>query len=97
MEFTDRSLVCVECEQTFVWTAAEQLFHHDRSFKNEPKRCKACKGRRDERRRPDPRHRVQTATTCAQCGRETTVPFRPTEGRPVFCKDCFAGRKAKAE
>jgi CxxC-x17-CxxC domain-containing protein len=22
------------------------------------------------------------------------VPFRPTQGRPVFCRQCFQGRKA---
>jgi CxxC-x17-CxxC domain-containing protein len=28
--------------------------------------------------------------TCADCGQETEVPFKPTEGRPVYCKDCFS-------
>jgi len=27
--------------------------------------------------------------TCADCGNETTVPFKPTEGRPVYCRDCY--------
>ena len=27
--------------------------------------------------------------TCAECGQECEVPFKPTEGRPVFCRDCF--------
>ncbi len=26
---------------------------------------------------------------CADCGNETTVPFKPTEGRPVYCRDCY--------
>jgi CxxC-x17-CxxC domain-containing protein len=30
---------------------------------------------------------------CADCGKQTQVPFRPTEGRPVYCRDCFAKRK----
>ncbi|MEP0842688.1 MAG: zinc-binding protein, partial [Phycisphaerae bacterium] len=25
---------------------------------------------------------------------ETTVPFRPVEGRPVYCRDCFQAQKA---
>jgi CxxC-x17-CxxC domain-containing protein len=29
------------------------------------------------------------AATCANCGRTTEVPFRPTGERPVFCRDCF--------
>lgn len=31
--------------------------------------------------------------TCADCGKATQVPFRPTEGRPVYCRDCFSKRK----
>jgi CxxC-x17-CxxC domain-containing protein len=28
-------------------------------------------------------------TTCAACGVETQVPFRPSGDRPVYCRDCF--------
>jgi len=27
--------------------------------------------------------------TCSDCGAETEVPFKPTEGRPVYCRECF--------
>lgn len=27
--------------------------------------------------------------TCSDCGKECKVPFEPTEGKPVRCKDCF--------
>ncbi len=27
--------------------------------------------------------------TCAACGQQTTVPFKPVEGRPVYCRDCY--------
>ena len=27
--------------------------------------------------------------TCARCGKDTQVPFRPTGARPVYCSDCF--------
>ena len=46
MEFQDRILRCVDCGKEFVWTAGEQQFFADKNFKNEPKRCKACKGKR---------------------------------------------------
>lgn len=32
-------------------------------------------------------------TTCAECGKKCEVPFKPTEGRPVYCKECFMKRK----
>jgi CxxC-x17-CxxC domain-containing protein len=35
------------------------------------------------------RVRPETRTTCSECGMETTVPFKPTQGRPVLCRSCF--------
>jgi len=95
MEFQDKILSCVDCGAEFVWTAGEQLFFADKNFKNEPKRCKACKAKRANRVAAGPtmNSRVETQTQCSACGKETTVPFRPTQGRPVFCKECFQQRK----
>jgi CxxC-x17-CxxC domain-containing protein len=95
MEYQDKSLTCVDCGAEFTWTAGEQAFFADKQFKNEPKRCKACKGKRASRPAgPSGRERVETTTTCSACGKETTVPFRPTQGRPVLCKECFQQRRA---
>lgn len=30
---------------------------------------------------------------CADCGKECEVPFKPTQSRPVYCRDCFAKRR----
>ena len=39
--------------------------------------------------------KTETRTNCSRCGKETTVPFRPTQGRPVLCRECFQqGRSA---
>jgi len=46
MEYQDKVLKCIDCGTDFVFTAGEQLFFHDKQFKNEPKRCKNCKGKR---------------------------------------------------
>ncbi len=40
MEFQDKVLKCIDCGADFVFTAGEQLFFHDKAFRNEPKRCK---------------------------------------------------------
>ncbi len=98
MEFQDKTLKCVDCGADFVFTAGEQLFFHDKQFKNEPKRCKACKGKRAsalglQGSGNNNYQKVETRTTCSNCGKETTVPFKPTQGRPVFCKECFQSRK----
>jgi len=99
-EFQDRVLKCIDCGTDFVFTAGEQQFYHEKEFRNEPKRCRPCKAKRQsgssERGgdRGGPPGRVETSAICSQCGRDTTVPFRPTQGRPVFCRQCFQGRKA---
>jgi CxxC-x17-CxxC domain-containing protein len=33
--------------------------------------------------------REMFSATCSSCGREAKVPFRPTNGKPVYCSDCF--------
>jgi CxxC-x17-CxxC domain-containing protein len=86
MEFTDRVLKCSDCGAEFVFTAGEQVFFHDKQFKNDPKHCKQCKAKRA---RGTQRVRPETRTTCSECGTETTVPFKPTQGRPVLCRSCF--------
>jgi CxxC-x17-CxxC domain-containing protein len=43
-----------------------------------------------------PRRRVYSAV-CAQCGKETEVPFLPTGAKPVYCADCFRSRADDSE
>jgi len=31
--------------------------------------------------------------TCSECGKPSQVPFKPTDGRPVYCRDCYAAKK----
>ena len=97
-EFVDRSILCVDCGQDFTWTAGEQLFFHDKGLRNEPKRCKPCKQAKNERlaaiaaaQATGVRQRIEVSVQCAQCGQQTTVPFYPSQGRPVFCRSCFLG------
>ena len=36
-------------------------------------------------------------TTCSACQKECEVPFKPIEGREVFCKDCYSSRKSSSD
>ncbi|MEJ7837492.1 MAG: zinc-ribbon domain containing protein [Thermomicrobiales bacterium] len=36
------------------------------------------------------------SATCSECGQTTEVPFNPTPGKPVYCRDCFQARKASS-
>ncbi len=101
MQFADRLLRCSDCNEEFVFTAGEQLFFYERQFKNDPKRCKLCKAKRGGigKTAPNggvalPLSRTETRTDCSACGIETTVPFKPTQGRPVLCRACFQMKKA---
>ncbi len=103
MNFVDRILRCSDCGNDFIFTAGEQLFFLDRQFKNDPKRCKLCKAKRAGLGRSVegsatlatlPLSRTETRTECSACGMETTVPFKPTQGRPVFCRSCFQLKRA---
>ncbi len=97
MQFDDRLLKCSDCGNEFVFTAGEQVFFYDKQFKNDPKRCKLCKAKRAGLGRAAsangaaalPFSRTETRTMCSACGIETTVPFKPTQGRPVLCRSCF--------
>ena len=39
--YEDKTLVCKDCGNEFVFTAGEQEFYASRGFENEPQRCKA--------------------------------------------------------
>jgi CxxC-x17-CxxC domain-containing protein len=41
-------------------------------------------------RRFDSRPREMHKITCSDCGAEAEVPFKPTEGKPVYCRECYA-------
>jgi CxxC-x17-CxxC domain-containing protein len=102
-EITDRRISCIDCHQDFVWTVGEQIFFRDKGLLNPPKRCKPCKQAKNERisaimaaQAAGARQRVEVAVECAQCGEVTTVPFYPSQGRPVFCRACYASQRGAA-
>jgi CxxC-x17-CxxC domain-containing protein len=93
MGFEDKSLQCVECGATFTFTAGEQEFYSTRGLQNEPKRCPQCRQARKAERSGGTGSRAPRQmfpAVCAQCGKETEVPFEPRGDRPVYCSDCFS-------
>ena len=92
MEYHDKVLKCAECSEEFVFTAGEQMFFADKGFKNEPKRCKDCKAKRSQGpgQGNGTVQRVETKTTCSQCGKETTVPFSPRRAARCIAANAFS-------
>ncbi|GAC1446032.1 MAG: zinc-ribbon domain containing protein [Chloroflexota bacterium] len=105
MNYTDRSLTCVQCGNDFTFSADDQQFHAERGYQD-PKRCPSC---RAERRGSqgggggyggggggggyDRGQRQMFSATCARCGKEAQVPFEPRGDKPVYCSDCFQPRQ----
>jgi len=94
MSFQDKSLQCADCGNTFTFSAQEQEFFASRGYTNEPKRCPSCRQSRRAERYGSSGYgsrsqRKMYPAVCAQCGKETEVPFEPREGRPVYCSECY--------
>ena len=102
MPYEDKMIVCADCGQEFVHSGDDQARYAERGFTNEPKRCRTCResrktqsggGGRGGRGYGDRPPRETFEATCAECGASTTVPFKPTQGRPVYCRDCYKARR----
>jgi CxxC-x17-CxxC domain-containing protein len=95
MGYQDKSLHCADCGAEFTFTAKEQEFYASKGFVNEPKRCMTCRQSRKTERRGGSagggsRTRQMFPAVCAQCGKETQVPFEPKQDKPVYCSDCYS-------
>lgn len=96
----DKNLTCRDCGVEFVFTASEQEFYAQKGFTNEPGRCPECRAARKQQNNRGGfgggarQQREMFDVTCASCGVETQVPFRPSNDRPVYCRDCFNKKRA---
>ena len=96
MAFQDKSIQCAECGTTFTFSAEEQEFFQSKGYTNEPKRCPECRQARKSERYGSSNNssrRSMFPVVCAECGKNTEVPFEPRGDRPVYCSDCY--RKVK--
>ncbi len=95
--YQDKTLNCRDCGEDFVFTANEQEFYASKGFENEPGRCPSCRAARKQQRNrgSNRRPREMFKTTCAKCGQEAEVPFRPSSDRPVYCKESYQASKSR--
>ena len=95
----DKTLTCRDCGAGFIFSASEQDFYAEKGFTNEPGRCPDCRAAKKQQRNgsnggyQQRQQREMFNVTCAGCGCETQVPFRPSNDRPVYCRDCFQANK----
>ncbi|MBI4212748.1 MAG: zinc-ribbon domain containing protein [Chloroflexi bacterium] len=102
--YTDKTLTCRDCGQTFAFTAGEQEFFASRGFQNDPSRCTSCRAARSQSGGSgysgggyEPRERQMFPAVCSDCGKDTQVPFQPRTDRPVYCSDCFETHRPRAD
>jgi CxxC-x17-CxxC domain-containing protein len=86
----DKTLTCKDCSKQFTFSVRDQEFYAEKGFENEPQRCRDCRAQRKNTRGQGGSAREMFEATCAQCGVQTTVPFRPRGDRPIYCRTCFA-------
>jgi CxxC-x17-CxxC domain-containing protein len=86
--YEDITLQCADCGCDFEFTAGEQEFYASKGLTNTPKRCPQCRNNRKRMSRGAKKRMYDII--CSDCGAEAQVPFRPTEGKPAYCRECFA-------
>ena len=98
MIYEDRTLTCQDCGQPFTFSADDQSYHAEKGYTNEPKRCASCRQARHGERNGGfaQGQREMHPAVCAECGKDTTVPFMPRGDRPVYCSDCFSRQRTPA-
>jgi len=94
MSFQDKTIQCADCGADFTFSAEEQELFQTRGYTNEPKSCPSCRQARKSERHGSRGNsyglpRQMFPAICAECGEKTEVPFEPTNGRPVYCRDCY--------
>jgi CxxC-x17-CxxC domain-containing protein len=108
MSYEDRTLTCQDCGAEFTFSADDQQYHAEKGYANEPKRCPSCRSARRTSGGGygggggsyggggygGGGRREMHDAVCAQCGKDTQVPFRPSGDRPVYCSDCFSKQPA---
>ena len=84
-----------ECEVPFVPEEGKKVRCTDCFRKNRPQRRSFSGGGRGfgGRDRFDRGPREMHKAVCAECKQECEVPFKPTEGKPVLCMNCYRNKK----
>jgi len=89
----DKTIICKDCAEAFLFSSGEQGFFLEKGLLNEPQRCPEC---REQRRRERALYHRTSTVVCAACDRETTVPFVPRLNRPVYCDSCYKAARVAA-
>jgi CxxC-x17-CxxC domain-containing protein len=92
--YADKSIACIDCgarssSRRTSRVLREGLFQRAEARKN-------CRDKRKTGGFGEGGARQLYNVTCDACGKATQVPFNPTNGKPVYCRDCYRDRRAAA-
>ena len=93
--FQDKNLVCRDCSTSFVFTVSEQEFYAEKGFQNDPVRCSDCRRAKKQQNNGGygRSERQMYDVTCSSCGKPAQVPFRPSNDKPVYCRECYSSNR----
>ncbi len=92
MPFEDKTIQCSDCGKEFTFSVEDQEFFQSKGYTNEPKRCPECRQAKKSERFGNSSYgapRQMFPVVCAECGKDTEVPFEPRGDKPVYCRDCY--------
>jgi hypothetical protein len=85
MSFQEKTILCSDCGTSFTLTIQEQERFASRGLTSDPKRCSWCRAARKIELNKNENgtgsygytpQRQYFPATCAQCGKNTQIPFR---------------------
>ena len=97
---SDQNLTCVDCGKQFTFTESEQDLSTDPRASAPLVAAPDCRAARKAARNSGSSYssggssyssgeRQMYPAVCAQCGKNTQVPFSPRGDKPVYCSDCY--------
>ena len=108
----DKILTCRDCGTNFTFTTSEQDLFASKGFTNRPSRCPNCRSARKATQETNLGGRHQNGrgnsggnerreqqmfpAVCAQCSKQTQVPFQPRGDRPVYCSTYYEAQRGGA-
>lgn len=91
--YQDETLTCRDCGKEFVFTASEQAFYAEKASRTSHAVARSAVRRSAAQNGGARPQREMFTAICADCGKETQVPFQPRGDKPVYCRDCFANHR----
>ena len=98
----DKSINCKTCGAVFQFTEEEQALYLEKGYAHEPTRCPDCRAATRKPNSPENNNTRGSYTSgeremypaiCAECGKATTVPFKPSADKPVYCRNCYQPKR----